>query len=61
MVRFGRAVREKAGFIDPTKVVRTALQDATSVARLMLTTEAMVGEIPEKKSAPTMPPGGTDF
>jgi chaperonin GroEL len=48
----------KAGIIDPTKVVRTALQDAASVAGLMLTSEAMVGEIPEKKSAPAMPPGG---
>ena len=48
----------KAGIIDPTKVVRTALQDAASVAGLMLTSEAMVGEIPEKKPAPAMPPGG---
>jgi chaperonin GroEL len=48
----------KAGIIDPTKVVRTALQDAASVAGLMLTCEAMVGEIPEKKPAPAMPPGG---
>jgi chaperonin GroEL len=48
----------KAGIIDPTKVVRTALQDAASVAGLMLTSEAMVGEIPEKNPAPGMPPGG---
>jgi chaperonin GroEL len=48
----------KAGIIDPTKVVRTALQDAASVAGLMLTSEAMVAEIPEKKPAPAMPPGG---
>src|SRR5205085_11012577 len=48
----------KAGIIDPTKVVRTALQDAASVAGLMLTGEAMVAEIPEKKPAPAMPPGG---
>ena len=47
----------KAGIIDPTKVVRTALQDAASVAGLLVTTEAMVAEKPEKKSAP-MPPGG---
>ena len=47
----------KAGIIDPTKVVRTALQDASSVAGLLVTTEAMVAEKPEKKSAP-MPPGG---
>ena len=38
----------KAGIIDPTKVVRTALQDAASVASLLITTEAMVTEIPEK-------------
>jgi chaperonin GroEL len=47
----------KAGIIDPTKVVRTALQDAASVAGLLVTTEAMVAEKPEKK-APMMPPGG---
>ena len=44
----------KAGIIDPTKVVRTALQDAASVAGLLITTEAMVAEKPEKK-APAMP------
>ena len=48
----------KAGIIDPTKVVRTALQDAASVASLMITTEAMVAERPEKKKEPAMPPGG---
>jgi chaperonin GroEL len=47
----------KAGIIDPTKVVRTALQDAASVAGLLVTTEAMVAERPEKK-APPMPAGG---
>ncbi len=46
-----------AGIIDPTKVVRTALQDAASVAGLLVTTEAMIAERPEKK-APPMPPGG---
>jgi chaperonin GroEL len=46
-----------AGIIDPTKVVRTALQDAASVAGLLVTTEAMVAERPEKK-APPMPAGG---
>ncbi len=45
-----------SGVIDPTKVTRTALQNASSIASLMLTTEAMVAEIPEKKSAPA--PGG---
>ena len=45
----------KAGIIDPTKVVRTALQNAASIAGLMLTTEALVSEIPEeKKAAPGM-------
>jgi chaperonin GroEL len=47
----------KAGIIDPTKVVRTALQDAASVAGLLVTTEAMIAEKPEKKG-PAMPPGG---
>jgi chaperonin GroEL len=47
----------KAGIVDPTKVVRTALQDAASVAGLLVTTEAMVAEKPEKK-APAGPPGG---
>jgi chaperonin GroEL len=42
----------KAGVIDPTKVTRTALQNAASIAGLMLTTEAMVSEIPEPKAAP---------
>jgi len=46
-----------SGVIDPTKVTRTALQNAASIASLMLTTEAMVAEIPEKKSAPAMPGG----
>jgi chaperonin GroEL len=45
-----------AGVIDPTKVTRTALQNAASIASLMLTTEAMIAEIPEKKAAPA--PGG---
>jgi chaperonin GroEL len=47
----------KAGIIDPTKVVRTALQDAASVAALLITTEAMIADKPEKK-APPMPGGG---
>ncbi|MBV8449504.1 MAG: chaperonin GroEL [Hyphomicrobiales bacterium] len=47
----------KRGIIDPAKVVRTALQDAASVAGLLITTEAMVAEIP-KKPAPAMPPAG---
>src|SRR5438105_3611389 len=49
----------QAGIIDPTKVVRHALQDAASVAGLLITTDAMVAEKPEPKSAmPAMPPGG---
>jgi chaperonin GroEL len=49
----------KAGIIDPTKVVRLALQNAASVASLMITTQAVVAEKPEKKEpAPPMPPGG---
>jgi chaperonin GroEL len=48
----------KSGIIDPTKVVRTALQDAASVAGLLVTTEAMVAEKPEKKAPAGMPPGG---
>jgi chaperonin GroEL len=49
----------KAGVIDPAKVVRNALQNASSIASLLLTTEALVSEIPEeKKDAPAMPHGG---
>ena len=47
-----------AGIVDPAKVVRVALQDAASVAGLMITTEAMVAETPKKKEAPAMPGGG---
>jgi chaperonin GroEL len=47
------------GIIDPTKVVRAAIQNAASVAGLLITTEAMVAEVPKKKEAmPAMPPGG---
>ena len=46
------------GIIDPTKVVRTALQDAASIAGLLITTEAMVAELPKKETpAPAMPGG----
>jgi chaperonin GroEL len=52
----------KAGVVDPTKVTRTALQNAASIAGLLLTTECMITEIPEKKdSAPAHPPGGMDY
>ena len=49
----------KAGVIDPTKVVRSALQNAASVAGLLITTEAMVSELPEAK--PAMPAGAPDM
>jgi chaperonin GroEL len=48
----------KAGVVDPTKVTRSALQNAASIAGLLLTTEALVTEIPEKEKAPAAPPGG---
>ena len=52
----------KAGIIDPTKVVRTALQNAASVAGLLLTTEAMVAEKPKEEKAATPPmPHGDEF
>jgi chaperonin GroEL len=47
-----------AGIIDPTKVTRVALQNASSIASLMITTEALVTEIPEKATASPMPHGG---
>lgn len=47
-----------AGIIDPTKVTRLALENAASIAGLLLTTEAVVSEIPEERDAPSMPPGG---
>jgi chaperonin GroEL len=48
----------EAGIVDPAKVVRTALQDAASVAGLLITTEAMIAELPKDKPAPAMPGGG---
>ncbi len=53
---FGDLVSEEV--IDPTKVVRTALQDASSVAGLLVTTEAMVAELPKKEHAHAPMPGG---
>ena len=50
-----------AGVIDPTKVARSALQNAASVASLLLTTEALITEIPEKKKAPAGGPGGGGY
>jgi chaperonin GroEL len=49
---------QKMGVVDPTKVARSALQNAASIAGLLLTTEAIISEIPEKEKAPPMPPGG---
>jgi chaperonin GroEL len=51
----------KAGIVDPTKVVRTALQNAASVAGLLITTEAMIAEKPEKKPVTPPMPQGDDF
>jgi chaperonin GroEL len=48
----------KAGVVDPTKVTRSALQNAASISGLLLTTEALVTEIPEKEKTPPMPGGG---
>ena len=48
----------EAGIIDPTKVTRIAIENATSIAGLLLTTEAIIAEIPEEEPAPAMPPGG---
>jgi len=46
------------GILDPTKVTRSALQNAASIAGLLMTTEALVTELPEKEAAPPMPGGG---
>ena len=51
----------KVGVVDPTKVTRSALQNAASIAALFLTTEAVVAEKPEKTPAPAMPGGGGDM
>ncbi len=51
----------KAGILDPTKVVRCALENAASIASMLLTTEAIVAEIPEEKPAAHMPAGGMDY
>ena len=51
----------KAGVIDPTKVTRTALQNAASVATLLLTSDALVAEKPKDEKTPSMPGGGEDM
>ena len=48
----------EAGIIDPTKVARVAVQNAASIAGMILTTEASITEIPEDEKMPPMPPGG---
>ena len=55
-ILFGKYGGIKAGIVDPVKVVRTALQDAASIAGLLITTEAMVAEKPDDKPAMPMPP-----
>ncbi len=51
----------KAGVIDPVKVVRGALENAASIAAMILTTDVLITEIPEKEKAPAVPPGGMDY
>jgi chaperonin GroEL len=51
----------KAGIVDPAKVTKTALQNAASIAAMVLTTESVVAEKPEKKNPPPMPPGDMDY
>jgi chaperonin GroEL len=48
----------KAGIVDPTKVTRSALQNAASISGLLLTTEVVISDVPEKEKGPAMPPGG---
>ena len=49
------------GIIDPAKVTRSALENGASVAAMILTTESLISDVPEKQAAPQMPPGGMDF
>ena len=51
----------KAGIIDPAKVVRSAVENAVSIAAMIITTEALITDLPEKEKAPAMPPGGMDY
>ena len=48
----------KSGIIDPAKVTRSAVENAASIAAMILTTDALITDIPEKNPAPMMPPGG---
>jgi chaperonin GroEL len=54
--KYGNMV--EMGIIDPTKVVRSALVNAASIANMVLVTASLVADIPEKEKAPAMPPGG---
>ena len=51
----------KSGIIDPAKVTRSAVENAASIAAMILTTDAMITDVPEKNSSPAMPPGGGGF
>ena len=51
----------EAGVIDAAKVTRSALENAASIAAMILTTEALITDLPEKEKAPAMPPGGMDY
>ncbi|HAL26439.1 MAG TPA: molecular chaperone GroEL, partial [Chloroflexi bacterium] len=51
----------KTGIIDPAKVTRSALENGASVAAMILTTEALITDLPEKDKAPSMPSGGMDY
>jgi chaperonin GroEL len=51
----------KAGIVDPVKVTRSAVENAASIAAMILTTSALVTDIPEKNPAPQMPGGGMDM
>ena len=51
----------QAGIIDPAKVTRGALENAASIAAMILTTEALITDVKEEEKAPAMPPGGMDY
>jgi chaperonin GroEL len=51
----------KLGITDPVKVTRSAVENASSIAGMILTTEALITDIPEKEKAPAMPAGGMDY
>jgi chaperonin GroEL len=51
----------KSGIIDPAKVTRSAVENAASIAAMILTTDALITDIPEKEKMPPMPPGGGEF